>query len=478
MNRQSTPTTLAQHSGSGSWLDGLTRREFLQTGAAGVGALTALGPARATGAPVPVANRRPNLLLIIADQMNLDALSCLGNPHVRTPHFDRLAARGTLFTESHSTNPVCSPARSSLMTGRMPVETGVTVNDRAIRSGMPNLGEWLSARAGYETAYAGKWHLPGGIFAPSFAGFRALPGGGGQGALDDGWVTRSCEAWLRAYAGRQGAAPFCLVASYMQPHDICYWMIHPETLVPDRLPFPQLAAALPALPPNHRSRPPGPDRARNAYTRFPNDDAWRYYLYCYYRMVEMLDHDVGRLLDALDDTGLAENTLVVFTSDHGEGAGRHGNVQKWHPYDESMKVPLLCALPGRVRQAARDTEHLVSGLDVMSTFCDYAGTAAPPAARGLSLRPLLEGRRVEWRDVLVCEWQRVGRIVRTPQYKLVTYGDDPAVQLFDLRADPWETTNLAGETRYADTIREHRARLQDWNGRMDVCPEPPGKGGA
>lgn len=455
---------------------GLSRREFLQTGAAGVGAL-ALGATAAPAAPAGVAQRRPNLLLVIVDQMNLDAMSCLGNRHVQTPHLDRLAARGTLFMESHSTNPVCSPARSSLMTGRMPVETGVTVNDRGIRQGMPNLGEWLRDQAGYETVYAGKWHLPGGIFAPDFSGFKPLPGGGGQGALDDGWITRTCEAWLRHYAGRQSAAPFCLVASYMQPHDICYWMIHPETLVSDRLPFPQLRAELPALPPNHRSQPPGPDRARNAYTRFGSDEAWRYYLYCYYRMVEMLDHDVGRLLDALDDTGLAGNTLVLFTSDHGEGAGRHGNVQKWHPYDESMKVPLLCALPGRVRQGVRDAEHLVSGLDVVSTFCDYAGVAAPPGARGLSLRPLLEGQTPPWRDALVCEWQRVGRIVRTPQYKLVTYGDEPALQLFDLRADPWEMTNLAGEARFQDVIRAHARVLQDWNGRMDVCPEPAAKGG-
>lgn len=454
----------------------VNRREFLQAGSAAIAGLTLARAAELAPAPTADADR-PNLLLILVDQMNLDALSALGNPHVRTPHLDRLAARGTLFLESHSTNPVCSPARSSLLTGRMPTETGVTQNDIAIRKGIPTFGEWLRERAGYETVYCGKWHLPGGIFMPGFAGFEALPGGGGQGAVDDAWVTRSCEAYLRQRPARSGAAPFALVASYLQPHDICYWMIHPETLVSSSLPFARLGTELPALPPNHRSRPPGPERARTAYTRFATEEQWRHYLYCYYRMVEMLDHDVGRLLDVLADTGLEQNTLVLFTSDHGEGAGRHGNVQKWHPYDESMKVPLICALPGRVRPGIRDAEHLVSGLDVMSTFCDYAGIAPPPAVRGLSLRPLLAGQPAPWRQSLVCEWQRVGRIVRTPQYKLVTYGDEPATQLFDLRADPWETESLADAPDRAAVVAEHRRLLQDWEAGLDPCPGAPGVGG-
>jgi arylsulfatase A-like enzyme len=458
---------------------GVSRREFLQAGSATLAGLTLARAAETIPAPAIVGgDARPDLLLIIVDQMNLDAMSALGNPHLRTPHLDRLAARGTLFLESHSTNPVCSPARSSLLTGRMPVETGVTQNDLPVRAGMPNLGEWLRDRAGYETVYCGKWHLPGSIFMPGFGGFRPLAGGGGQGAVDDGWVTRGCEAYLRSRARRRNnSPPFALVASYLQPHDICYWMIHPETLVSPTLPFPRLAAEWPALPPNHRSRPPGPERAMAAYGRFASEDAWRYYLYCYYRMVEMLDHDVGRLLEALEGTGLAGNTLVLLTSDHGEGAGRHGNVQKWHPYDESLKVPLICALPGRVGEGVRNAEHLVSGLDVVSTFCDYAGVVAPPKVRGLSLRPLLEGRPAEWRQSLVCEWQRQGRVVRTPQHKLVTYGDEAAVQLFDLRADPWETTNLADEASHTEVVRHHRRLLEEWEARLDVCPGAPGTGG-
>jgi arylsulfatase A-like enzyme len=442
----------------------LDRRSFLKASALGAGA------ALLSGAPAArAAEKRPNFLFIICDQMNLDAMSYLGHPNVRTPNLDRLAQRGTCFMESHSTNPVCSPARSSLFTGRMPVETGVVHNDLPIREGMPNLGEWLRQQAGYETVYCGKWHLPDGYASASTAGFGALPSGGGSGAMDDQWVTRSCEAYLRN-RDPKSVDPFLLVASVHQPHDICYWMIRPSTLVPSEMPFPALEGELPELPPNHKSFPDGPPEVGHGYPDFDTDLRWRYYLYCYYRMVEMMDSDVGRLLEALEQTGHAEDTVVVFTSDHGEGAGRHSNVQKWHPYDESMKVLMIWACPPRVQAGKIDRTHLVHGVDVMSTLCDYAGVQAPPNARGLSLRPLLEGKEPAWRDHLVSDWKAEGKIVRTQQYKLVTYANEPKVQLFDMQQDPWEMNTLAGDPAMAPVIAQHQALLAAWNARMDPAP--------
>lgn len=441
-----------------------SRRQFVSQAAAALAA-TAIAP---TGRSAPRAERRPNLLLIICDQMNLDAVSYLGNCNLHTPNLDRLAREGVVFIESHSTNPVCSPARSSLLTGRMPVETGVIRNDLAVREDIPNLGEWLREQAGYETAYCGKWHLPQGYPPPDVAGFRVLPSGGGQGALDDAWVSRTCEAYLRNQAARRHK-PFLLVASFLQPHDICYWMLAPDTLVPPQLPFSELEDKLPPLPPNHKSFPEGPPQVGTGFAGFDTDMRWRYYLYCYYRMVEMLDADVGRLLDALDNTGLSDSTVVIFTSDHGEGAGRHGNVQKWHPYEESVKVPMICRCPSRIQHGVIDRTHLVSGLDVVPTLCDYAGIGPPANVRGLSLRPLLEGRPIGWRDYLVCEWREEGRIVRTAQYKFISYGSEPKVQLFDMRQDPWEMTNLAGDTRFTGIIEQHRKLLEAWNGTMDVA---------
>lgn len=427
----------------------MTRREWL--GSAGAGAAAYRKP------------KPPNFLFILCDQLSLDAISAHGNPHVRTPNLDRLIGQGVSFLESHSTNPVCSPARSSLFTGRMPVETGVTVNTRPIAPGIPNMGEWFRGR-GYETVYCGKWHLPEGWAPADLRGFSVLPlERGGQGSTMDPFNAAACGAYLR---NRTRSKPFVLVSSLMQPHDICYWMIHPQELVPPKAPFPLDAAALPPLPPNHTSRPKSPKvLERLQYRRF-NPEQWRYYLYCYYRMVEMLDLDVGRILDALEDGGEAANTIVMFTSDHGEGGGRHMHVQKWYPYEEAVKVPFVVSCPGRVRAGARDATHLVSGLDVMSTMCDYAGIPQPPHARGASLRPLLEGKDAAWREFVTAEVRETGRMIRTARYKYVRFEGDPVEQLFDMKEDPWETANLYESARHADEIRRHRKLLDEWEARL------------
>ena len=234
--------------------------------------------------------------------------------------------------------------------------------------------------------YCGKWHLPYGYTA-DIPGFDVLPVGQGQGDLVDTVVSRSCEAYLK---NRNSGRPFLLVASLMQPHDICYWAIKNKQLVPTKLPFPQLAGHLPELPPNHKKLPSAPQRVNQVrFKQFTTEEQWRYYIYVYYRQVEMLDADVGRILKALEASGNAENTIVIMTADHGEGRGRHQNVQKWHPYDEAARVPMIVVPPGAANAGRRDAEHVVSGLDVAPTLCDYAGIEPPPKYRGRSLRPRL-----------------------------------------------------------------------------------------
>lgn len=437
-----------------------SRREFLRVGALGAGVLAA-GMTRSESATPPAPLRatktQPNVLFIISDQLGLDAIAAHGCPDVETPNLNRLVNRGVSFMLSHSTNPVCSPARSSLFTGRMPVETGVITNNRPIHEGIPNMGQWFR-RAGYETVYCGKWHLPHGQ-PPAIDGFTVLPmrGKGDQG---DPIIARTCEAYLK---GRSRLRPFLLVASFLQPHDICYWAIRGKQLVPEHLPFPEIAPELPPLPPNHDSLPPAPARLAAAVYNGFSDEQWRYYLWIYYRQVEMVDREVGRVLEALEAAGLAETTLVVFTADHGEGRGRHMHVQKWYPYEEAAKVPLIVSCPGRLLENHRDQTHLVCGLDVMNTVCDYAGIAPPPGTHGRSLRPLLEGKPTQWREFLVLEAQIIGRAVRTPEFKYVHYENDPVEQLFDMRHDPWEMNNLYHDPKYAAVIKDHRRLLSEWN---------------
>ena len=446
-----------------------TRRRFLQTGvaAAAITGLPIPAARRAAAAPAVHTGSRPNFLLLVADQLGLDAVSAHGCPDVHTPNIDRLVRRGVTFLESHSTNPVCSPARSSLFTGRMPVETGVISNGRPIHSSIPNMGQWLG-QAGYETVYCGKWHLPHG-YPNEIPGFRVLPVGGGQGDLVDTVVSRTCEAYLK---NRSRQNPFLLVASLLQPHDICYWAIKGKTLVPEVLTFPHIADQLPELPPNHNSRPPAPAKLdRLSYKRF-SESQWRYYIYVYYRQVEMLDADVGRILDALEDSGQADDTIVILTADHGEGRGRHRHVQKWYPYEESVKVPMILSSPGRIAENHRDSTHLISGLDVMSTVCECARIKPPPTP-GKSLLPLLENRAVPWREFVASEHHIIGRMIRTSRFKYVHYQDDPVEQLFDMQADPWETKNLYDDSQYADVLQDHRKLLTQWRARLHPVEPTP-----
>ncbi len=433
----------------------MTRREFAFSASAAVQAQTS--------------PRRPNFLFILCDQLSLNAIQAHGCRWARTPNIDRLIARGVTFQESHSTNSVCSPARSSLLTGRMPVETGVVSNNLAIRAGMPNMGEWFRDH-GYQTVYSGKWHLPEGWAPDSTPGFDVLPvGGQGQGSQMDPIVSMACGSWL---LNRSKEKPFLLFASLMQPHDICYWCIHPNELVTAHAPFPIDPALLPELPPNHRSRPKAPAAIdKLAYRQFKSDEQWRYYLYAYYRMVEMLDLDVGRLLQGLEASGDLESTVIVFTSDHGEGGGRHQHVQKWYQYDEAVKVPLVISCPGRIREGHRDTSHLVSTVDLVPTLCDYAGIPAPPKARGMSLRPFLEGKPAEGHEFAVSEVRIGGRMIRTAQYKYFRFAGDPVEQLFDMRADPWEMNNLIDSPAMAGEIRAHRKLLDAFEASMDPAPK-------
>ena len=262
----------------------LSRREFVKAGTVGLGALVSGGGCAAFAVEGASKKVRPNFLFIVCDQLGLDAISAHGCGDVHTPNIDRLVRRGVSFMESHSTSPVCSPARSSLFTGRMPVETGVISNNRAIDPDCAQMGGWFR-QGGYETVYCGKWHLPGG-YPVKIDGFDVLPVGQGQGDLVDTVVSRSCESYLK---NRNRTKPFLLVASLMQPHDICYWAIKHEQLVPEKLPFGQLAGKLPELPANHKKLPAAPARVNQVRFRHFSDEQWRYYIYVYYRQVEMVD---------------------------------------------------------------------------------------------------------------------------------------------------------------------------------------------
>lgn len=450
----------------------MDRRRFLQTGMLGLAGLTAIAK-RACAGPAVHRRRPPNILFIHTDQQHGKVLSAHGCRHVATPNMDRLAARGVSFRLSYSANPVCCPARAVWFTGRPGSENGVVGNDKwPLLETIPDLGQWFTAR-GYEAVYVGKWHVTG---RPLHKSFTVLPGGHFIGQHGDGAVARAAVSFLMSYHSDK---PFFLSLGFLQPHDICYWVFaHTAPLA--ELPFPAVADELPPLWDNWGFDPREPEtfrarwrrgRAWEQISQWP-ELQWRYYRWSYYRHVEMVDAQIGRVLEALEDSGLAENTVVVLSSDHGDGMGAHQLWQKNYFYEEAAQVPLVISWPGHFGEATQDRQHLVSGLDLAPTLCDVAGFDAPPKCRGRSLRPILEGRNVEWREFLVCEADITGRMVRTPEYKLITYQGDQTDQLFDMRSDPGEMHNLAFEARYGDVIEDLKKRLAEWESHLEPAPLP------
>ncbi len=413
-------------------------------------------------APAWAAVERPNLLLILTDQQGHTAWSRCGNPYLKTPAMDRLAARGTTFSEAYCTYPVCSPSRSSIFTGRMPHETGVEVNGRSIVEGMPTMGAVFSG-AGYKTVYAGKWHLPKPF--DGMTGFEKLVGGSALGRDMDEPVARECAKWLRGPAAKQ---PFLMVASFMNPHDVCDWIRqHPGTRhhsdVSKYPPAPGNMALDPEEPEcmqyHRREGYDQMSRGIGVAAEWRRDDV-RQYLHDYYRMVEEVDGHIGKVLQALEATGLDRKTVVIFASDHGEGQGGHRWAQKAAFYEESVHVPMIMAGPG-VGQGV--TDRLVSLLDILPTFCDYAGVGAPPDMRGASLRKDA-GREYVVSELRYQDASRDGRMVRSGRYKYVVFRSGTnAEQLFDLEQDPGEVVNLARRPEAAAELASHRRMLAEWS---------------
>lgn len=400
---------------------------------------------------------RSNVLYIFTDQQSADAMSCAGNPDVRTPATDRLAAEGVRFDRAYCTFPLCTPSRASMFTGRWAHQVGVRYNeqsmtDEARENGIGNL---LSA-GGYDCGYGGKWHIPYASPMEKGHGFEYI------NAFDDFTLADDTIEFMRRGRDR----PFFCVASFDNPHGICE---HGANLP---LPWgpvgdPPPVEDCPLLPANHAPAPFAPAVGIQRGDWSP--ERWRRYLWTYYRLVEQVDREIGRILDAVDELGLADSTLVVLSSDHGDMLAAHRMIQKLPLYDECCRIPMIVRAPGG-RAAAVDERLVSNGLDLYPTICDYAGVEPPFDAPGRSMRPLLEGAPADgWRDEVVVETQMgrsggtLGRMVRTDRYKYIAYSrGENREQLFDMQTDPGETVNLAVSSRWRDVLQDHRDRLRTW----------------
>ena len=336
-------------------------------------------------------NNYPNIVFMMTDQQTATAMSCAGNTDLKTPNMDRLATEGVRFTNAYCSFPLCTPSRASMFTGVMPHQLPVTVNSVAIPEEFVNqtLGHLLSNK-GYECVYAGKWHLPKATIDPAH-GFRKIHDFGDIG------LAESCVAYLE----KKHERPFFMVASFDNPHNIC------EYARRQPLPWAQIAEPpiedCPNLPANFRPAAYEPDQVRieqtKSFLKYPvlnySNDDWRRYRNAYYRLVEHVDREIGKVLDGLKRQGLERNTVVIFSSDHGDGAGAHQWNQKSALFEEVVNVPLIVRLPLN-EHGGRVLNQIVSnGPDIFASVCDWADIDLPVYAKGRSLKDLVEGSQNE-----------------------------------------------------------------------------------
>ena len=458
------------------------KRSFLLV-AALLSALPTLSLAAAPGQP-----SKPNVLLIITDQQHAGMLSAAGNRYVKTPALDNLAADGIRFERAYCGNPVCVPSRFGMLTGVMPSRIGMETNNTKLKVPESILAHSMGRvfrQAGYETTYGGKLHTPMKLNEIGFDPLTNDP----RDELSD-----QCVAYLK----QKHKKPFLLVASFINPHDICYMAIraHAQSqngkskkkINPQAPHFKELDAALmlpegmsradffakvcPPLPANFEIAADEPEalcdadgRSFRAYVRKNwSEEDWRMHRWAYARLTERVDGQIGLVLAALRDSGLDQNTLVVFTSDHGDMDSSHRLEHKSVCYDEAARVPLIISWKGVTKPGLVDREHLASTTtDLIPTLCDFAGIAIPEELSGRSLRELAEGKSpAAWRRGLITEC-RLSRMVRSPQYKYVVYGEgEHREQLFDMDDDPGELHNLAADPSYSQVLSAHRKFLVHW----------------
>ncbi len=458
---------------------GISRRAFMKAAAIGTAAWLGGGVGRAMAAGA-ARRSRPNVLIITTDQQRVDAMSAAGNKWAKTPHMDSIAASGVYFRKSYCPYPLCSPSRASLHTGRTPHEIGVDHNSLPIDPAITISGQVFKA-AGYDTAYSGKWHLPAVYPADGIAGFEVLNKGDRKNKLakhvDDGTMNQAVE-----FLKRKREKPFYLVVSFINPHDICLLAGEDSPILKEVMEryMPAEGAEIPPLPDNF-AMPAGEPEFLEKRLKHPqwNENHWRRYRYAYFRMMEDVDRQVGQVLAALDASGERDNTLIVFTSDHGEGLACHKWTGKMMYFEGEAAVPLIVSFKGVIPAGRIDKDHLVSTLDVLPTICDYAGLKAPEKMRGESLRAVIEKPETPGHEFVVSEMAGAGGMggrsfmVRTKQYKYAVFPfATPAEMFFDLDADPGEMKNLAGKESLAGEVDRHRKLLTQWKELTEEARHP------
>ncbi len=417
---------------------------------------------------------RPNILFIITDQQSFNMMSCTGNKWLKTPNMDRLANNGYRFEKTYCTNPVSMPSRFSLITGRYTTDVGVKGNVKtdpnkvlpvARESSMGN----LLLQAGYQTLYSGKTHLYSSKDLVDY-GFTLNGTDPYKGPAD------YAERFFTTYNAKS-EKPFLLYLSFMNPHDICYDAGY-DPRYPDRLKPDQVIATqyyidlqknlskeeykkqIPPVPANVLPNGSYMELTQSGSgSRDWTNDQWDFYRWMYHRLTEDVDTQIGRVLAALDKSGAKENTIIIFTSDHGEMNQSHGLVHKSQLLEECQRVPFI--FTGKnIKKGYVDKENLATGFDVVPTICDLAGAKIPNNIPGISLKPLITGKKDKTgRNYIIVE-SSSGYQIHDGRYKYSIFEKKKTIEtLMDIVSDPGELTNLADNPKYEEIKNKLKSLL-------------------
>ena len=430
------------------------------------------------------AQARPNILLLVSDDQRPDTIAALGNPLIKTPSLDRLVREGTSFTRAICANPICTPSRAELLTGSSGLRNGVVDFGGTIRPHLPTLPEPF-AEAGYRTYYSGKWHNDGQPSQHGYAATRGLFTGGGQRWWKPktdyrghevsgyrGWLFRDPDNRPRPELGvgltatiserfadaaiaviqHQSQQPFFLHVNFTAPHD--------PLLIPPGYETAYQAEAIP-LPRNFVPEHPfdhGNEGGRDErLLPLPRTaEIVRADLAAYYAVISHLDEQIGRILNALDQSGKTSQTLIVFCSDHGLAMGSHGLRGKQNMYEHTIGVPLIFAgpqIPNNRRVVGQAYLR-----DIFPTLCDLVGLPIPDVD-GVSQLPVIRGDRESIYPHVIGYFRDRQRMIRTDRWKYIEYPKIDRQQLFDLRADPDECHDLSAVANYREVVEPLRRSL-------------------
>jgi choline-sulfatase len=429
--------------------------------------------------------KRPNIVLIISDQWSTRLVDGSGSYEngVQTPGIDRLAAEGVRFTNSYASFPLCCPARASFFTGLMPqnhriIDNEETYNDKygefPTRNDVLTMGAAFK-QAGYKTAYFGKEHAGdyGWDGIDKFGSMKYSAGGMlAEGSVFDQIFTRDAINYLR----EDHEQPFYMTLSLINPHDICKVLggkVKGATIA-DAIFFCRTDDELylrgqqrPGLPSNHDS-PFIPGMIRHQDYMYEelgewSEDDWKRYIATYCLLLEKTDGYIEQVLDTLREAGLEEDTIVIFTTDHGDMLGSHRLISKTTFYEESAKTMMIVRQPGEIESGLVNVDAMIGTIDLMPTMLDLCGIPVPSGLDGKSFKAQCFGEENDdFAELFGVNPD--GRYLRFSHYKYIhseVYGQEYEI-LFDLEKDPDETTNVFGKPGYENISIELRERLNDW----------------